>query len=149
MKLLDTAKINDELLKEKEKVYGLKLELREIQYKFQLEGENTLKNLKEELLPVENQSYILESEVNKLSFAIKTKEADIVALENSIAALRKNWGEINLETLQISEELFICPTCKRALDHEDISNKKEELESNFNLNKFQIYIMFLILARIH
>lgn len=49
--------------------------------------------------------------------------------------LRGKFYAIDAETLQYPEGAFICPTCKRELEVEDIQAKQQELQDNFNLNK--------------
>lgn len=45
------------------------------------------------------------------------------------------WHEIDQKKLEFDDHEFNCPTCKRALDPEDIKSKKEELTANFNRQK--------------
>lgn len=49
--------------------------------------------------------------------------------------MRGKFYAIDAETLQYPEGAFICPTCKRELEVEDIQAKQQELQDNFNLNK--------------
>lgn len=85
------------------------------------------------------------------SSAISLKEADLDALNASRELLEKKieafkrtrqnlleeWKQINAETLVFDDAEFICPTCKRPLDPEDIESKKDELRANFNRRKSQ------------
>jgi DNA repair exonuclease SbcCD ATPase subunit len=45
------------------------------------------------------------------------------------------WREINGKTLLFDEGDFMCPTCKRPLDDNDIFEKKQQMEYAFNGNK--------------
>ena len=51
--------------------------------------------------------------------------------ENLVA----EWKEIKAKRLVFDPNAFICPTCKRELDANDIERKREELTENFNQSK--------------
>lgn len=51
--------------------------------------------------------------------------------ENLVA----EWNEIKAKRLVFDPNAFICPTCKRELDADDIERKREELTENFNQSK--------------
>lgn len=87
--------------------------------------------------------------ISKLEYQVKSKDdeisrkqedhsrikATIEALNNDLEVLRGKFYAIDAETLQYPEGAFICPTCKRELEVEDIQAKQQELQDNFNLNK--------------
>lgn len=87
--------------------------------------------------------------ISKLEYQVKSKDdeisrkqedhsrikATIEALNNDLEILRGKFYAIDAETLQYPEGAFICPTCKRELEVEDIQAKQQELQDNFNLNK--------------
>ena len=50
-------------------------------------------------------------------------------------ALIAEWREIKARTLQFKDDEFICPTCKRPLDIDDIERKQNEMTANFNTKK--------------
>lgn len=97
-----------------------------------------------------NKSYhdVLDN-ISKLEYQVKSKDAEISrkqedhsrikatieALNNDLEVLRGKFYAIDAETLQYPEGAFICPTCKRELEVEDIQAKQQELQDNFNLNK--------------
>lgn len=97
-----------------------------------------------------NKSYhdVLDN-ISKLEYQVKSKDAEISrkqedhsrikanieALNNYLEVLRGKFYAIDAETLQYPEGAFICPTCKRELEVEDIQAKQQELQDNFNLNK--------------
>lgn len=97
-----------------------------------------------------NKSYhdVLDN-ISKLEYQVKSKDAEISrkqedhsrikatieALNNDLEVLRGKFYAIDAETLQYPEGAFICPTCKRGLEVEDIQAKQQELQDNFNLNK--------------
>lgn len=97
-----------------------------------------------------NKSYhdVLDN-ISKLEYQVKSKDAEISrkqedhsrikatigVLNNDLELLRGKFYAIDAETLQYPEGAFICPTCKRELEVEDIQAKQQELQDNFNLNK--------------
>lgn len=46
--------------------------------------------------------------------------------------LISEWRKIKAHTLVFNEDEFVCPTCKRPLDIDDIERKRNELTENFN-----------------
>jgi len=87
-----------------------------------------LRNKKSELLDIDRQ---LTSKTQYLT-SISTRIKD---LQTSIDKKRQEWAAINSETIKIDEHVFICPSCKRALDPIDIDDKRNLLEANFNDDK--------------
>ena len=59
----------------------------------------------------------------------------INAVQEHLSELRKKWMEINASEPVFSDEAFICPTCRRPLEAEDIEAKKAEMTENFNRDK--------------
>lgn len=47
-------------------------------------------------------------------------------------SLLKEYSEINAETLNFPEGSFVCPSCKRLLESDNIEEKQAELTANFN-----------------
>lgn len=66
---------------------------------------------------------------------IKNHMAAIQDLEQRNAELRQEWIKKNEESITFDETEFICPTCRRELEAEDIESRKEEMAANFNTNK--------------
>lgn len=67
-----------------------------------------------------------------------TIDTDIEALENckkAREALIAEWKEIKSETLSFDENDFICPTCHRHLDIDDVETKQTEIDNRFNARK--------------
>lgn len=84
-----------------------------------------------------------------LEYSLKTEEGNLVRKRNEIASYEAQIQKINIEldTLRgkyraISQEqltypdgAFVCPTCHRQLEADDIAAKQHEMEANFNQNK--------------
>lgn len=50
-------------------------------------------------------------------------------------ALIAEWKRINASALTFDEQDFVCPTCKRPFDIDDIERRQQEMTENFNLSK--------------
>lgn len=74
-----------------------------------------------------------ELELNRSSLA--NCESEIQRIEENLSVLRNEYRQINAETIQYPEGAFVCPTCKRQLEVDDIEEKQNELLANFNQNK--------------
>lgn len=89
------------------------------------------------------------SRKNEISSKIASLEKDVKALSDRMQGYNKTvdeckaireklieeWKSINAQTISFNENDFICPTCKRQLDIDDIERKQQELTENFNANK--------------
>lgn len=89
--------------------------------------------------------------VKELEYELRLKKGDLSAkqanvariekaisdMERDLTVLRGKYREISAETIQYPDGAFVCPTCKRPLDVEDIEAKQAELQANFNANKAQ------------
>lgn len=74
-----------------------------------------------------------ELELNRSSLA--NCESEIQRIEENLSVLRNEYRQSNAETIQYPEGAFVCPTCKRQLEVDDIEAKQNELLANFNQNK--------------
>lgn len=74
-----------------------------------------------------------ELELNRSS--LSNCESEIQRIEENLSVLRNEYRQINAETIQYPEGAFVCPTCKRQLEVDDIEAKQNELLANFNQNK--------------
>lgn len=159
----DWAVLEKEIADKKEKIKDIDSQLAdkskqiEAEFKAKSELQKQIGNKKlaksqreNEIRQNANKSYhdVLDN-ISKLEYQIKSKDAEISrkqedhsrikanieALNNDLEVLRGKFYAIDAETLQYPEGAFICPTCKRELEVEDIQAKQQELQDNFNLNK--------------
>jgi len=90
------------------------------------------------------------SEINKINSSIAEKETEIERIKTRIEnnqetikdhedekiKLREKWYVKNDTKLVFDDESkFICPSCKRPFEADDIKAKKEEMTGNFNQSK--------------
>lgn len=133
--LLSGTKANEQILKDKEKVFGLKQEIQSIKQSASERGNkkrNELISEKDEL------QYNIKNLRNNLVYLERDNELKETLKKRAIEEttnLRDKWTKKSQETLDLSTIQTECPTCKRPLDLEDIEEKKKEMLDNFNLNK--------------
>ena len=133
--LLDGSKVNEEVLKERDKLYSMKSKLRDMEYKASMEADKPKRELELKRDRFKNQLWQIECELNNLidKKALYEKQAD--TLNRKADELRNEWFDVNSKELEFNENEFVCPTCKRPFDAADIENKKKELRENFNQSK--------------
>ena len=133
--LLDGSKVNEEVLKERDKLYSMKSKLRDMEYKASMEADKPKRELELKRDRFKNQLWQIECELNNLidKKALYEKQAD--TLNKKADELRNEWFDVNSKELEFNENEFVCPTCKRPFDAADIENKKKELRENFNQSK--------------
>ncbi|MDU1597661.1 MAG: recombinase RecF [Clostridium perfringens] len=134
-KLYDSTKLGDVVLEKQQKLFNLKNMLQSIEYKAESQANRPKKEL-EALL--DEKAYELKDTLRKVStleerlISIKFKK-DLV--KDQMDSLRNNWHEEKLRTLEFNENEFVCPTCKREFEADDIEAKKESLIEQFNISK--------------
>lgn len=66
----------------------------------------------------------------------RTQDAELLEkISQDMIDLRKQWAEVNAETLTFNDSEFHCPACKREFESGDVDAKKNELTVNFNNSK--------------
>ncbi|MDU7250879.1 MAG: DUF2813 domain-containing protein [Clostridium sp.] len=136
--LLDSSKISEEVLKEKDKLYSLKSKLRDMEHKANMETDKPKRKL-------ENKLNDLRMDMKQIEYTLNSLQREKQDIENNINhytllcdKAREKWFEENKSAFEFDESNCICPTCKRPFDTEDVENKKNQLEENFNSNKAKI-----------
>jgi DNA repair exonuclease SbcCD ATPase subunit len=100
------------------------------------QGINSSRN--EAQTQISNLSYQVHAKVGEIEHKKNEAyqlQAEIERLDEEMTVLRGHFQVVNDEQLQYPEGAFVCPTCKRPLDVEDIQAKQEEFQAQFNLNK--------------
>ncbi|OAA91230.1 AAA family ATPase [Clostridium ljungdahlii] len=136
--LIDKSKINDEVFKKKDKLYGLKSKLKDIE-------RDELRKVRSGKDKIAEELYSITGEIADIKFHVKSIESEknnnlnlIKTLETDVKNLRKEWYEENNKSFELPEDVRICPLCKRPFDEEDVEEHKQELEENFKQNKSKI-----------
>lgn len=66
---------------------------------------------------------------------ISTYDVQIQNMNIELDTLRGQYRQISQEQLIYPDGAFVCPTCHRQLEADDIAAKQQEMEANFNQNK--------------
>ncbi|MFL0198411.1 DUF2813 domain-containing protein [Clostridium sp. WILCCON 0269] len=134
-KLLDKTKMDDELFIKKDKLYGFKSRLKDIEHEEVEKAESGRDKIAQNISS-------LNGEIAEFRFDIKSLEMEknnnlkiARNLEVEVKALRDKWYEENEKLFELPEDARICPTCHRPFDEEDIESHRQEMEGNFNQNK--------------
>lgn len=77
----------------------------------------------------------LQGDIQRKKGSLSTIDTQIGNLNTELDTLRGEYRIINAEQLVYPDGAFVCPTCKRTLDAEDIETKQREMLANFNQNK--------------
>lgn len=72
---------------------------------------------------------------NRLENTIKADTEALDACKKKRESLIAEWQKINAETLSFNEDDFVCPTCHRRFDIDEIEAKQTEITERFNKNK--------------
>lgn len=84
---------------------------------------------------IESEISIQKDNVENLTKRKETLDKTLDDMKNYRYQLIEEWKRINDSEITFSENDFVCPTCKRPLDVEDIEKRKNEMIENFNLDK--------------
>lgn len=76
-----------------------------------------------------------QNELSRVRSEMQGYQRDLEALKSKRETLIAEWREIKARTLKFKDDEFICPTCKRPLDIDDIERKQNEMTANFNTKK--------------
>lgn len=90
------------------------------------------KNKRQSLILKLNQCRNNEKAGNASIEEVKSGIEDLKAKRDELVAA---WYSINGEQITFDDNQFVCPTCKRGLDSEDIEALKAEMSETFNANK--------------
>lgn len=78
-----------------------------------------------------------ERAVYSLKIEVEDFDRELKSLADTRNKLLEEWKSINDEQIHFNEEEFICPTCKRRFDVDEIENRQQELSDTFSRNKAQ------------
>ncbi len=136
--LLDRSKVNEDILKEKDKLYSLKSKLKDMEYEASMDVDKPKRELEKKLNDLRRDIGQIESSVKNFKINKQYTENDIGHYKTLCDETRIEWFKENKKTFEFDESNCICPTCKKPFDSGDIENKKHELEGNFNSNKAKV-----------
>lgn len=108
-----------------------------IQFKYQKEKNFEVEQKRVEIRGLHfqkaNKSRDFNAKSSRLAYLNSRKDI----LTSKLKELGDRWRNTNKEELVFNAEAFECPTCKRALEPQDIEAKEAEMTSRFNIEKAQ------------
>lgn len=116
-------------------ISSLKVERQGLEFNIKNSTRNKKDVRSQSILDKERESAALNSEINRLTGDWTAENNRLTGLIEAKGLLTNNWTKIDAETLEFNDNDFSCPTCKRAYEADNITEKKNELQQNFNTNK--------------
>ena len=139
--IADKAKLNDAEYQRKAQLQAAisdaKMELNQaknaVKFKATAGRQQALSEIKE-------MEYKIQGKNQDLSYKQRTMadlQTEYAKIGEALDNLRADYRTISARVISFSEDQFVCPTCKRQLEIEDIEAKQAELTANFNREKAQ------------
>ena len=139
--IADKAKLNDAEYQRKAQLQATisdaKMELNDaknaVKFKATAGRQQALSEIKE-------MEYKIQGKNQDLSYKQRTMadlQTEYAKIGEALENLRADYRTISARVISFSEDQFVCPTCKRQLEIEDIEAKQAELTANFNREKAQ------------
>lgn len=128
-------KANAENQRKQNRIFELQQQIRELEFKEQEKANASTYDARIQKAKLDSSIKEIEGQIDDYKSKVsnlKTRRSDIETENNE---LRKQWSEINSSTLTFDDNEFICPTCKRPFEADDIEARKEEMTANFNRDK--------------
>lgn len=108
-----------------------------IQFKYQKEKNFEVEQKRVEIRGLHFQKANKSKDFNAKSSRLAYLNSRKDILTSKLKELGDRWRNTNKEELVFNAEAFECPTCKRALEPQDIEAKEAEMTSRFNIEKAQ------------
>ena len=116
-------------------IYELKHKILDLEYNSRNNAEKTINKLRFKKEDLQRSAVTLEQNIGSLQNIIRTEQNAIDSLTAENDNLRKAWVRMNEEVLSFAKDEFICPTCIRPFEADDIEARKSEMTANFNNDK--------------
>lgn len=137
--IIDVAKRNEAVSKQRAKIVRElgELEQQKLKLEFQIKESVTAKYREavSSKKDIEFNIADLERRICNNTVRIEELKKTLEKCKSIREGLIAEWKSINSETIKFNEDGFVCPTCKRPLDIDDVERKQQELVENFNLSK--------------
>ena len=91
--------------------------------------------LRSQVSLLESKNGNIQSKMMYVKRSTDNLKAAINEKQDRLGELRREWMAINATEPSFNEDAFVCPTCRRPLEAEDIEAKREEMTENFNRDK--------------
>lgn len=84
---------------------------------------------------IKNKIEDYKKDVQHFDSSIRENDERIKEAKAKMAQLRELWKEVNARDIEFNDTDFICPTCLRPLDTNDIEAKQQQMIEAFNVKK--------------
>lgn len=136
--LTDRSRAYEEVTKRKQeiarKLSEAKSKLSALEYELKDKLLSDYRQVKREHETAVSRVSQLNNERSYKRLALKRVEKEIADLQARRETLLEEWRSIKAETFTVDEDRFVCPTCHRPLEAEDIEEKRAKMEADFNAN---------------
>lgn len=134
----ENNKINLQLSTKRNEISSIENDLRqEVKNKCKIDTSG-LDSLNQQLSFKNDDLKSANSRVEQISQDITYNENELVNQNAKRTELRHRFSEEAAKVLVFDENNFVCPTCNRLHDNEDVEATKKELEISFNTNKAEV-----------
>ena len=116
-----------------------KLSLTKVENELKAKADNGRNEASLKLRDAEYNLKLCQSNLERKHNEIQSYERQITSMETELETLRGQFRIISEETLNYPDGAFVCPTCHRQLEADDIAAKQHELEANFNQSNLHVY----------
>lgn len=89
----------------------------------------------DEMRRAEKALAVAQQEVKAATTTIANTETLLERVDKAIAEFKVRWQQVDESTLKFAPDQFICPTCGRPFEAEDVEAKKAQMLANFNADK--------------
>lgn len=126
---------NNESLKKQKQLGTLKSERMSVEFNIKNEvlAEYNAQVTKQAEIKRQVSNY--ENDLHNEESKLKQNEAELESLKSKRESLMNEWRETNSRKIVFGENDFVCPTCGRQFDIDDIERKQAEMTSKFNARK--------------
>lgn len=139
--IADKAKLNDAEYQRKAQLQAAisdaKMELNEAKNGIKAKATAGRQQALSEIKDVEFKIQILKQELSYKQRMMADLQTEYAKTGELLDALRAEYRAISAREISFSADQFVCPTCKRQLELDDIEAKQAELRANFNQRKAQ------------
>jgi len=134
--MLGASQVADKFRKKQQEVFKLETSIGARKKVLDEEAGSGSKRFVDEKTQLENEQYRLENSIYSLKDMIKNTSGEIERVTKGMTDLREKWNEVSSRSFEEPDPSnFICPTCKRALPEDDISQQIYEIRESFNTAK--------------
>lgn len=139
--IADKAKLNDAEYQRKAQLQAAisdaKMELNEAKNGVKAKATAGRQQALSEIKDVEFKIQSLKQELSYKQRIMADLQTEYAKTGELLDALRAEYRAISAREISFSADQFVCPTCKRQLELDDIEAKQAELRANFNQRKAQ------------